>query len=528
MNGNARFISILLIVAIIAGFGVSGFMFYDGSVLAGIVGLGIALLISAALFIFEYKYRRVITSVLSELDEISYGKRNVDFTKYASPHSKLVRTANIIQTKFLTIDKFLSEEIQSKANIQKQLNEELVEIAQGLDQQIKETGVNVAQNVSLLKFVSEQMSAKAITASEQMKNLADISQSVGDTVNQAADETRQMQEDIQDIGDKVSNAASVARDAVAKSESTRTTIQGLMEAAERIGDVVTIITDIAEQTNLLALNATIEAARAGEAGKGFAVVASEVKSLANQTSKATEEIQAQISNVQQATQQSVVAMEEISQVVGQIDGISTSVHETVGIQINATNQITQQILEAAQGSQGVSDSSHEILEVVKSTNEMSQEVRKTAEESARDVDNMTTRLTELMDKLHRSTIGNRRQYARYAVTENAKLTCRGRDFQAKLLDMSLGGALLEEVDKGLPEGAEVVLRVDSLPFAVEGAIYKHSPKGLHLLLTTGPDNQDEFAEFLTRYSEIDFGDSRASSSKKPVNQTADDDDIDLF
>ena len=96
-------------------------------------------------------------------------------------------------------------------------------------------------------------------------------------------------------------------------------IADLAAAAEKIGAVVALIQTIAEQTNLLALNATIEAARAGEAGRGFAVVASEVKSLAVQTSKATEEISDQISSVQGLTQNAVGAIAGIARRMGEID-----------------------------------------------------------------------------------------------------------------------------------------------------------------------------------------------------------------
>src|SRR5437762_1148616 len=88
-------------------------------------------------------------------------------------------------------------------------------------------------------------------------------------------------------GSRTSNASSASR-AVDQARQTDGTVQGLVTTASRIGEVVGLINDIAGQTNLLALNATIEAARAGQAGKGIAVVASEVKSLATQTAKATE------------------------------------------------------------------------------------------------------------------------------------------------------------------------------------------------------------------------------------------------
>src|SRR6202035_5184724 len=95
--------------------------------------------------------------------------------------------------------------------------------------------------------------------------------------------------------------------------------------AEKIGHVVGLITTIAGQTNLLALNATIEAARAGDAGKGFAVVASEVKNLANQTAKATEEVGAQIAQIQSATKEAVAAIRGIAGTIEAVSSISMSI-----------------------------------------------------------------------------------------------------------------------------------------------------------------------------------------------------------
>jgi methyl-accepting chemotaxis protein len=183
------------------------------------------------------------------------------------------------------------------------------------------------------------------------------------SVAAAADE---LSASVAEISRQVQQSSRIAGEAVQQAQATDAKITELSQAAQRIGDVVQLITAIAEQTNLLALNATIEAARAGEAGRGFAVVASEVKALAAQTAKATGDIGTQIASMQASTQQSVTAIKEIGGTIGQIAEIANAIAAAVEEQGASTQEISRNVREAAAGTTEVA--SH-IAEVDKGASE---------------------------------------------------------------------------------------------------------------------------------------------------------------
>jgi methyl-accepting chemotaxis protein len=169
-----------------------------------------------------------------------------------------------------------------------------------------------------------------------------------------ASATEQLSTSIREISVQVSNATKATTVAVGRSDHARTTIASLAEAVARVGQVTTLISEIASQTNLLALNATIEAARAGDAGRGFAVVASEVKNLATQTARSTEEINRQIGEIQSITQETVRGMDEVSGTVRTIDEIASSIAAAVEEQHAATTEIARNVTETANGAREVS------------------------------------------------------------------------------------------------------------------------------------------------------------------------------
>ncbi|TWB37643.1 methyl-accepting chemotaxis protein [Nitrospirillum pindoramense] len=233
------------------------------------------------------------------------------------------------------------------------------------------------QRVATQKGIAQDLQGLAgamSVANDQVSHASNAAMVASGNVQAIAGGATELVASIEEISRQMAEASKISEDAVRQTDLTNTSVTGLLNAAQRIGEVVKLISDIASQTNLLALNATIEAARAGEAGKGFAVVAHEVKQLATQTAKATGEIAEQISTVQLATTDSARAIQGIGGIINRINAISSAMAAAVEEQNAVTRDISRNMQTAADGVSSISESLTKIADATEGANALTRRV----------------------------------------------------------------------------------------------------------------------------------------------------------
>ena len=282
-----------------------------------------------------------------------------------------------------------SEASQDRANQRQNL-------IQVFDQHIGTVIDDVMNSLKTMGVVSAEMND---STSQSMKRAGSVIQNSSEAANNISEVSSladELASSITEISQQVNHSSRVSADGVQKAAYTQNSVKDLSVAADKIGEATGLITSIAEQTNLLALNATIEAARAGEAGKGFAVVASEVKNLANQTGRATDEIQQYIDDIQSATQDTVQRIQDISNSVAEIDQINTSIASAVEEQTASTGNIAKNIDNSSQAVQQVDKYIVQMRDEVENSCQSSDNVMSGADELDRQFSMLRTEIEKFL------------------------------------------------------------------------------------------------------------------------------------
>ncbi len=266
----------------------------------------------------------------------------------------MAAAVNVFKTNAVEMGRLAKENEQASERHAEERRQTLHQMADSFEQSVLSIVEAVVQASSNTQNVATQLTSSAEESNSRALAVSNAAEETSLSVQTVAAATEELSAAIREIGVQVTQSIQVTAEAVEGVNRTNGTVTELADAAQRIGEVVSLISDVAGQTNLLALNATIEAARAGDAGKGFAVVASEVKTLANQTDQATGDIQTQVDGIQGASTQSVQEINNISTTIEKMNEYANAIAAAIEEQGAATQEISNSVQRAAAGTQEVS------------------------------------------------------------------------------------------------------------------------------------------------------------------------------
>ncbi len=362
---------------------------------------GVLAILAAAgigLFFLVVRPIRRMTAAMLQLAE---GDSTVDLpaTEQSDEIGDMAGAVAVFRENMIEADRLRTAQVESQKQAQEEKVRDMHTLADGFE-------TSVAELVDLLASSAGQMQSSAFalvdtarSSGKEATGAADSSRESADNIEMVAAATEELRISIQDVSEQICHSAEFAQDASTAARESNAVVNTLGQATSKIDSIVQIIQDIAEQTNLLALNATIEAARAGDAGRGFSVVASEVKGLAEATTKATQEISAQIKEIQDVAKVSVDQIGKVASSIEQIEERLSTVSASAEEQAATTGEISQSIRQAASHSKQISDSVLRLAETASMAESTSSETHEASVEMTLKTENLGAEVREFVARV---------------------------------------------------------------------------------------------------------------------------------
>ncbi|MHA6289381.1 methyl-accepting chemotaxis protein [Maricaulis sp. CAU 1757] len=368
--------------------------------LMAIAVIGLAIAAAIAWFYVNNILLKRLSAMARTMSALAEGNNDVNlgFTPGRDEIGDMARSVDVFRANAIERAR-LEEETEAERRMKEKRSAAVESLIQAFEQASSDALGQVGEAASRMESAARAMSSTAASTTGKSAAVAQASEGASQNVQTVAAAAEEMVSSIGEISQQIARSTEIAGSAVDQVEQTNGDVQRLDDAAKSIDNIVALINDIAEQTNLLALNATIEAARAGEAGKGFAVVASEVKALASQTGAATQNISEHISGIQGATAKAVEAMSSIGGTIHEMSEIATAIAAAMEEQRAAAGEITRSAQEAADGTRDVFSNIQEVDQATSETGESAGQVLEASLAVSRQSDSLKTAVEQFLQEV---------------------------------------------------------------------------------------------------------------------------------
>ncbi len=366
-----------------------------------LVVLAAVLVTATVVFLVSRSITKGIGAMTEAMRHLADGHTGfkVPFTGSRTEFGVMAQTLEVFRTNAIEKTALEAQQKALEQRAAEQRRADLHKLADDFEGNVGRVITSVSAESATLLRSADSLSTIAEETGRQATTVATAADEASANVQTVAAAADELGTSIGEISRQMTVQSDAADEAVAGVATSEERIRGLAGQVDAIGGVVSLITRIAEQTNLLALNATIEAARAGEAGKGFAVVASEVKALATQTAKATDEIAAQIKAVQDQTGDVVSAIADITAKIQKIQDVASSVAAAVEEQNAASSEISRNIQEASTGTNQVSTAIVQVSEASVGAGRSANDVLTASQDLKSQAEDLSSRMTAFMTRV---------------------------------------------------------------------------------------------------------------------------------
>jgi methyl-accepting chemotaxis protein len=336
---------------------------------------------------FQIYYTQVkvsgrILTIAEYMKDLTNGNTDIDLKELQSSDEigQMAEHVEVFRTNAIEVKRLEKEQLEQQQKAEEAKKKAAQDMANAFEERIGIIVESVEKASKEMQVMSNALSEAMSKASGQSSSVASSSQEATANVQTVATAAEEMSASILEISNNIQDTARKAKQCASSAQTSQEKLTHLQSAVEEIDSVIQTINEIAEQTNLLALNATIEAARAGEAGKGFAVVASEVKSLANETHKMTDEISKKVQDIKDSAAQTIESVNDIISQITAVDDKTTSVASAIEQQTATTNEISQSVAQAASGTGKVSQNIEDVQKVTNESAESTEKLKTAADD----------------------------------------------------------------------------------------------------------------------------------------------------